>query len=513
MTRNLIVVERPERWSGFSEAPGLSSSLELVSARSYLTDPSFMGKRVRVFNLCRSYRYQSLGYYVSLLAEARGHRPLPSVATIQDLKSQALVRFVTEELHELMQHSLARIESNRFALSVYFGRNMAERHRRLALHLFNLFPAPLLRAQMERVGGHGDDEVDGDDGKKSEGEWELKSLKAIAIQDVPDGHRDFLARSAQEFFAGRGPRKKKRRAMRYDLAVLVDPDEEASPSDERAIKKIVKYAEKLGLRTEIIGRDDFGRLAGFDALFVRATTAVDHYTYRFARRAAAEGLVVIDDPESILRCTNKVFLAELLQRAGVPTPKTVVVHRDNLDEVTSALGLPVILKLPDGSFSRAVVKASTKGEFLAKAKEFLEDSDLVLAQEFLPTDFDWRVGLLAGEPLFAARYGMARGHWQIAHHGQGGRVRYGNVEAVALDEVPGPVLDAATRAGALIGDGFYGVDVKEVGGKPFVIEVNDNPNLDAGCEDALLGDELYRRLMTVFLERIETSKLGQTGRE
>jgi glutathione synthase/RimK-type ligase-like ATP-grasp enzyme len=464
-----------------------------VSARRYLTDPSFVGGRSRVFNLCRSYRYQSLGYYVSLLAEARGHRPLPSVTTIQDLKSQSLVRFVTEELDDVMQHSLARIESDHFTLSVYFGRNMAERHRRLALQLFNLFPAPLLRAQMERI----DDT------------WELSSLKAIAVQDVAESQRPFVAQSAREFFAGRGPRKSKPRPMRYDLAVLVDEDEESSPSNERAIKKICKHAEKLGLRTELIGRDDFGRLAGFDALFVRATTAVDHYTYRFARRAAAEGLVVIDDPVSILRCTNKVFLAELLQRAGVPMPRTVVVHRDNLEEVTATLGLPVILKLPDGSFSRDVVKASTTDEFRTKAKEFLEDSDLVIAQEFLPTDFDWRIGLLDGKPLFAARYGMARGHWQIAHHGSGGKVRYGDVEAIALESVPKSIVDAAVRAGALIGDGFYGVDVKEVDGKPFVIEVNDNPNLDAGCEDEVLGDELYVRLMSVFLERIEKAKLGK----
>lgn len=507
MSTALFVVEKPERWSAFdvagsdAENTGQSPRVELVSARAYLTDPTLVGRlasgrRVRVFNLCRSYRYQSLGYYVSLLAEARGHRPLPSVATIQDLKSQPLVRFVTEELDEVMQRSLARIESDRFALSVYFGRNMAERHRRLALQIFHLFPAPLLRARMER---HADT-----------GEWELRSLKAIALQEVPDAHREFLARSAREFFAGRGPRRSKPKAMRYDLAILVDPDEESSPSNERAIRKIAKHAEKIGLRTEIIGRDDFGRLAGFDALFLRATTAVDHYTYRFARRAAAEGLVVIDDPDSILRCTNKVFLAELLQRAGVPTPKTVVVHRDNLEEVTGTLGLPVILKLPDGSFSKAVVKAKTADEFRSKAKDFLEDSDLVIAQEFLPTDFDWRIGLLAGEPLFAARYGMARGHWQIAHHGQGGQVRYGDVEAVALEQVPGAVVQAAAKAGALIGDGFYGVDVKEVGGKPFVIEVNDNPNLDAGCEDGVLGDELYRRLASVFLERIEKSKQAIT---
>ena len=61
--------------------------------------------------------------------------------------------------------------------------------------------------------------------------------------------------------------------------------------------------------------------AEFDALFIRETTLVNHHTYRFARRAASEGLVVIDDPESILKCTNKVFLAELLSRHKMPMPQ------------------------------------------------------------------------------------------------------------------------------------------------------------------------------------------------
>ena len=39
----------------------------------------------------------------------------------------------------------------------------------------------------------------------------------------------------------------------------------------------------------------------------------------------------------------------------------------------------------------------------------------MVAQSFLPTEFDWRVGILDGEVLFVCRYYMARRHWQIVH--------------------------------------------------------------------------------------------------
>ena len=85
----LIVTNSPKDW------PAQSENVEVVDARAYLTKPEYSELRgVKLFNLCRSYRYQSTGYYVSLLAEARGHKPLPSITTIQDLKSQAMVRFV-----------------------------------------------------------------------------------------------------------------------------------------------------------------------------------------------------------------------------------------------------------------------------------------------------------------------------------------------------------------------------------------------------------------------------------
>src|SRR5690606_22159958 len=129
-------------------------------------------------------------------------------------------------------------------------------------------------------------------------------------------------------------------------------------------------------------------------------------------------------------------------------------------------------------------------------------SPLLIAQEWLPTDFDWRITVLDGQLLFAARYFMARDHWQIRTE-EGGVERYGKVEAIPRDEAPAAIVDVALRAARLIGRGMYGVDIKETAGGPVVIEVNDNPNLDADYEDAVDGDTIYEDIVRFFLRRIE----------
>jgi glutathione synthase/RimK-type ligase-like ATP-grasp enzyme len=478
----ILVMERPENWP--LQVPGL----EVVQARNYLTDPSWSTARgVKVFNVCRSYRYQSVGYYVSLLAEARGHKPLPSVSTIQDLKTPAVVRVLSEDVETLVRKSFADLVSDEFTLSIYFGENLAKRYHRISRQLFNLFPAPLLRAQFLR----------------REGLWELKGIRPIGAREIPDSHRHFVIQQTQRYFAGRTPPRPRTAVFRYEMGILTDPEEIHAPSNERAIRRFGEAAEEIGIRSDLITRADLGRIQEYDALFIRTTTAVNHYTYRFSRRAAAEGLVVIDDPDSILRCTNKVFLAELFTRNRIPVPETVILHRDNLDQAIETLGFPMILKLPDSSFSQGVVRVEDEASFEARARGYLNASDLLIAQEFLPTDFDWRVGILDGSPLFAARYHMAKGHWQIIRGDGGATTRYGGVEAVALDEVPPAVLGTAMKATGLVGNGLYGVDLKMRDDRVYVVEINDNPNVDAGLEDKIQGREIYRRIMGTFLARLE----------
>src|SRR5665647_997030 len=80
-------------------------------------------------------------------------------------------------------------------------------------------------------------------------------------------------------------------------------------------------------------------------------------------------------------------------------------------------------------------------------------------------------------------------------HSADGKHEEGRTEAVAIKDTPKAVLEAAVRCAKLVGDGLYGVDLKENASGVYVIEINDNPNIDAGMEDAMLGDELYRKLL------------------
>ena len=106
---------------------------------------------------------------------------------------------------------------------------------------------------------------------------------------------------------------------------------------------------------------------------------------------------------------------------------------------------------PDGSWIEAVrhsnelVKAKTLEELKTGVKAMFETTALVIAQEFVPTKFDWRIGVLNGEPLYACQYRMARGHWQIVKHGPDGKTTEGGFKTVAVEDAPPAIVDAAVR--------------------------------------------------------------------
>ena len=480
----LVVVENVKRF------PFQLEGVEVVSARSYLVDPRWSDlRRAAVFNLCRSYGYQKVGYYVSLLAAARGHRPLPSVGTLQSLGEKVLIKIVSDDLDELIQSSLARLKSDEFKLSIYFGRNVSERYDRRSRALFNEFPAPFLRARFER------------EGKGDDGDWRLVSVRPLGTSDIPDGHRDFVLEQVKNYFA-RPSRVREPRTYRYEMAILWREDDPSPPSDERAIRRFTRAFQGQGMDVEVVGPDDYARIAEFDALFIRETTSVEHHTYRFARRALREGLVVMDHPDAIIRCTNKVYQAELFERHGIACPRTLVVHEGNVEDVAKTVGLPCVLKRPDGAFSQGVAKVESDEELRALLPTLFKESELVVAQQWVPSTFDWRVGVLGRQPLWICKYHMAQGHWQIVHNKEG-RTRYGRVEPVAWQDAPPAVLDIAVKAASRFGEGLFGVDVKEVNGKAVVMEVNDNPNVDAGLEDGLVMDALYDAVAQWFRERLD----------
>src|SRR3954464_654681 len=106
----VIVTDQKQNWFEIPEAT-------ILTARRYLAEPESGNEgTVRVLNLCRTGRYQGRGYYVSLLAEARGQRPVPGVKTIEDLRSEACVRALEAEIQPLVHETLHHDQSERFRL-------------------------------------------------------------------------------------------------------------------------------------------------------------------------------------------------------------------------------------------------------------------------------------------------------------------------------------------------------------------------------------------------------------
>ena len=483
--RNVIVTDHEQDWLQVPDAA-------VLTARSYLAEPE--GGRdadVRVLNFSSTSRYQGRGYYVSLLAEARGQRPLPDVKTVEDLKSEARVQALAKQLAPLVQETLHPPEGEGFTLDVYLGKDPAQGHQALAEKLFACVRAPLLRARFARTGK----------------DWRLEGVQAIGSSDVPQEHRAFLVQAAKAFLA-EAPKRQRNRTAQPRLAILHDPNEKHKPSNDGALERLLKTAPLVGLEAELIGPDALDRLEEFDALFNRASPEVDGFTYEFARRAESLGMPVVDDPESILRCLNKVYMHELMSRHRIAQPRTLVVHRANLDQVVATLGLPCVLKLPDSGFGLDVLKIESERQLQQEAERFFQISELIVAQEWLPTGFDWRVGVYDRRPLFVAKYFMARGHWKIVQVTEGERVIEGRTQAMAIGEAPEQVINTAVRAANLIGRGLYGVDLKQVEDRVYLIEVNCNPNLDAGNEDQVLGEALYREVLGVFARRIAETRSG-----
>jgi glutathione synthase/RimK-type ligase-like ATP-grasp enzyme len=149
-----------------------------------------------------------------------------------------------------------------------------------------------------------------------------------------------------------------------------------------------------------------------------------------------------------------------------------------------------------------VRKVDEEGELRRLLDELFRESELVVAQTFTPSPFDWRVGVLDRQVLYVCRYHMARGHWQIIR-GRGDGVRYGRVEPVPEHAAPARAVELGRRAASLVGDGLYGVDIKEVDGRFLVMEVNDNPNIEAGLEDAVPREALYDAVVEWFRRRLD----------
>jgi len=295
--------------------------------------------------------------------------------------------------------------------------------------------------------------------------------------------------------------KNKRKSNSFNLAILLNKEEKIPPSDNTAIEKFVEQGRSIGFNVEIISKADINRLNKFDALFIRETTSIEDHTFKIAKLAYNNNIIVIDDPKSIVRCTNKVYLTELLKYHNIQQPKTIIISKYNIDNVLNLFNFPFVLKLPDSSFCQGVIKINNKEQYYENIFLFLQKSDLIIAQEFIKTNYDWRIGILNNKVIYACKYFMVKNHWQIVNWDSLKKVE-GEVKTFKIKNVPLEIINTALKTTKHIGNGFYGVDLKVKNNICYIIEVNDNPSIESESEDLVLRNKLYKIIMEYFLEQL-----------
>lgn len=288
------------------------------------------------------------------------------------------------------------------------------------------------------------------------------------------------------------------------LAIYVERYTISSSEEMHALMRMSQVARKLGHRVDFIFRPDMYKIKDYDALYIRALTDPLNSSYVAARTAEMHGVKVIDDPDSIRICCDKVSMYRHLINKNVPIPQTRIIKRSEVnhelaESVLKELGAPVVLKAPNSSFSMYVEKVDTAEEFVKVAHRFVRRADRIVAQAFVKSSFDWRVGVLNDQPIYVCQYMIPKRRWKILTYTPDGKRVYGPVKGFAIDKADPALIDCALKATKAIGSGLYGVDLKQTDNGYVVIEVNDNPTINAGEEDQVNGD-LYERLIRYLLD-------------
>jgi glutathione synthase/RimK-type ligase-like ATP-grasp enzyme len=289
------------------------------------------------------------------------------------------------------------------------------------------------------------------------------------------------------------------------IACFVEKYNFSDPREEAALYNFKTIAEKQGQQFSFLFREEISNIPKFDAVFIRATTDPLNTSYVVSKTAWELGLKVIDDPESITICGNKIHQYALFKKYNVPHIPTLFLNRDdlhhkNIKEVFEQFGKPVVIKAPYTSFSKYVEKAACETSFREVAKRYFKKSDVLAVQKFTPTTFDWRVGVLNNDVLYVCKYMIPKGRWK-----HGAKLRgeptfiWGRTLTLKKENIPNQLRHLALKACSVVGKGLYGVDLKEVNGEFLVVEVNDNPSIYAGYED-LRDKDLYSRIINYLAE-------------
>jgi hypothetical protein len=169
--------------------------------------------KTKIINLCKNYSYLSKGYYVSLLAEAKGLKCIPNITDIIKLNWKRNYELALPEINatlnkyfnESPQEPLIRTYTS------FFGRHENPNIEPLARVLFDLFRFPILSFEIEF---------------SKNNQWRVNKIETVSINTLIDKRLEFFFEAIKQFTGSAWRTKGNNlKQEKYWIAILHDPNE------------------------------------------------------------------------------------------------------------------------------------------------------------------------------------------------------------------------------------------------------------------------------------------------
>ena len=235
-------------------------------------------------------------------------------------------------------------------------------------------------------------------------------------------------------------------------------------------------------------------LVGYDAVIPRIASSMTRYGASIVRQFEMQGIYTMTSSIAIVRSRDKLRSMQLLARAGVGIPKTVVSRgAADVDNLIDHLGgAPVIIKLARGTHGNGVVLAESKKAAKSVLQAFYvmdQDGTNILLQEFVKESagMDIRVFVVGGKVIASMKRQSLDDDFRSNLHqgGAGEKVKLTDEER-----------KTAIKAAKSMGLNLAGVDLLRSERGPVVLEVNSSPGFG-------IAEVTGRDVATPIIEYVE----------
>ncbi len=214
------------------------------------------------------------------------------------------------------------------------------------------------------------------------------------------------------------------------------------------------------------------KLTGYDAIIPRISNNMTRYGCAIVRQLEMQGAWTASSSIAITRARDKLRSQQILTKAGVDTPKTLVSRNTtDIDDLLNQIGLPVIIKLASGTHGNGVVLAETKKAAKSALQAFYlynEDGTNILLQEYVKESAGTDIrAFVVGSRVVASmqRRSLDDDFRSNLHKGGEGT----SIKLTAEEK------RIAVKAAKAMGLHVAGVDLMRSSKGPLVLEVNASP--------------------------------------